>query len=112
MKIEIAVEGKNNTVFDWNVSSFPGRFTFLDRTSKVLIEVNIDLEAFEILVRQIERKVNLSKVHPWTCEKCGELNYMLAKYCHKCAAPKPVIFIPREDIPGEAEIYEKKDSME
>ena len=110
MKIEIAVEGNDNSTFDWNVNNFPARFTFLDRTSKVLVEVNLDLEAFEILMKQIERKVNLHKVVPWNCEKCGELNYMLAKYCHKCATPKPIIF-PVEDIPGEAEVYDKEDSM-
>lgn len=63
MKIEITVEGNDNTMFDWSVSNFPGRFSFLDRMTRTLIEVNISLDGFENLIKQISDKVNISKLN-------------------------------------------------
>jgi hypothetical protein len=84
MKIEVAVED-NTAFFEWKDGNFPGRFTFLDRTSKMLVEVNIELFTFQRLMEQIYKKIDvltlIGTVHPI-----------------------------QEEILGEAEIYEKKDS--
>ena len=61
MKIEIAVE-RENAHFDFNVVNFPARFIFLDRSSKVLVEVNLELDTFKNLMKEIREKINVDEL--------------------------------------------------
>ena len=61
MKIEIAVERKN-AHFDFSVVNFPARLIFLDRSSKVIIEVNLELDTFKNLMKEIREKINVDEL--------------------------------------------------
>ena len=64
MKIDIAVENENaHFRFDKPTINFPFVFTFIDRISKTLIEVNLDLDTFELLFQEIFSKVNITELN-------------------------------------------------
>lgn len=64
MKIDIAVEGENaHFRFDKPAINFPFVFTFVDRISKTLIEVSLDLDAFEKLSEEVFNKANMNELH-------------------------------------------------
>lgn len=64
MKIDIAVENENaHFRFDESTINFPFIFTFIDRTSKTLIEVNLNLDTFELLFQEIFSKVNITELN-------------------------------------------------
>lgn len=63
MKINIAVEEENaHFRFDMPTINFPFIFTFMDRVSKTLVEVSLDLDSFKKLIEEIETKTNIGKV--------------------------------------------------
>lgn len=64
MKIDIAVAEENaHFRFDMPTINFPFIFTFVDRTSGILIEVSLDLESFEMLFQEIFSKVNITELN-------------------------------------------------
>jgi len=61
MKVEITVEHEN-AHFDWDVANFPARLIFLDRTSKTLVEVNLEMDTFKHLLKEIFEKINVKEL--------------------------------------------------
>ena len=64
MKIDIAVEGESaHFRFDKPIINFPFVFTFMDRTSKTLIDVSLDSDTFKKLVEEISNKTNIEELN-------------------------------------------------
>ena len=63
MIINIIVEKNNARVrFDKPAINFPFVFSFSDRTSGTILEVNLDLDAFEHFYTQLSERINLSRL--------------------------------------------------
>ena len=64
MKINIAVEEENvHFRFDMPTINFPFIFTFMDRVSKTLVEVSLDLDSFKKLYEEIFTKTNIDELN-------------------------------------------------
>lgn len=61
MRIDVAVEHEN-AHFEWGVRNFPARFIFLDRSSNVLVEVNLEMDDFKQLLKEIFTKINVKEL--------------------------------------------------
>ena len=59
MKIEITVESNAHFRFDKPTINFPFVLIFMDRTDNTLVEVNLDLDAFLNLYKEISEKIDV-----------------------------------------------------
>ncbi len=61
MKIDIVVEHQN-AHFDWGVRNFPARMIFLDGSSKILFETNLEMDTFKQLLKEIFENINVKEL--------------------------------------------------